>query len=89
VISRQHQNALLRPGVTAEFIQQGIELILCKQGDRFFVACRQAVQRFCQLGRVLLNKPVGDLADPVIETVGGIEILAIAFAKIVMERRGQ
>ena len=89
VIARQNQNALLRPGVTAQFIQQGIELILSQQRDRFFVPGRQAVQRFCQLMRVLLDKPVGDLTDPVIEAVGGIEIAAIALAKVVVERRGQ
>ena len=39
--------------------------------------------------RVLLDKAVGNLTDPVIEPVSRIEIAAIAFAKVVMKRGSQ
>lgn len=87
VITRQHQNPFIRFRIATQFIQQRFQLIVRQQRDGLFIPRRQAVKRFRQLMRVLLNKTVGYFANPRVEAVGGVQIAAIAFPKIVVEGR--
>lgn len=87
VVTRQHQNSFIRFRIAAQFIQQRFQLIVRQQRDGLFIPRPQAVKRFRQLMRVLLNKTVGYFANPRVEAVGGVQIAAIAFPKIVVEGR--
>ncbi|MNE71105.1 hypothetical protein D3C80_1669470 [compost metagenome] len=88
VITRQHQNALIRLGVTAQLVEQALQLLMRQNYHRFLIAFTQAVQRFFQLVWILLYKAVCHLTDTLIETVSGIERTLGAFAKVFGKRRG-
>ena len=89
VITRQYQNTFIWLCVAAEFVQQRLKLVVRQQGYGFFISRPQTIKRLGQLMGVLLNKAVRNFANSGVKAVGGIQIAAIAFAKIVMERGGQ
>ena len=64
MVTRQHQDTLIGLRIAAELVQQRFQLIVRQQGHGFFIPCPQAIERLCQLMRVLLDKAVGDFTNP-------------------------